>query len=155
MDYIETNIYNFRELLNDSIVTFEYKKKDGTIRTARGSICKKLIQNMFPHNGDEIKLEKKIVDLIIKLHDYENIFDYALENEVIFETEDDDYYYFYPKKRMKTPNENQTCYFDLDKNQSRSFLNENFLGITKIERLCLQEDNTIESINLEDIQTML
>lgn len=132
MEYFENITIDYlKEKLNDSIVVFDYKKKDGTIRTARGTVSKKII-NEYQEPG-EIKLQKKFVDIIIKEHKYNDVFEYASENDCVFIDSDDTYYYFNIKKRYREPNPNQTVYFDLDKMCTRSFVNENYIGIIKVE----------------------
>lgn len=134
MEYINTDLKNLKDLLKESVVVFEYKKKDGSIRKSRGTWNKEIVEKLLPPKEPEIKLEKKVVDLIIKEHDYKDISEYSFENNVVFEYEDEDYYYFNPKKRTRVSPEGQTIYFDLDKMSTRSFINDNYLGVIEIEK---------------------
>lgn len=151
MNYISEDLEFFKTSLNEGLVTFKYKKKDGLVRTAIGTINKKIAKN---YKDEIIKLERKIVDIVIKEHLHNNIFDYAENNDCVFLYNDDYFYYFQPKKRMREPNPNQTCYFDIEKQQSRSFLNENFLGIIKIENICLEEKDTTEYTKMDIMENM-
>ena len=50
---------SFQNLLRGNIVKFTYKKKDGTIRYARGSLSKKYVSEYFKKQTDEKKKKYK------------------------------------------------------------------------------------------------
>ncbi|MCM1217725.1 MAG: SH3 beta-barrel fold-containing protein [Lachnospiraceae bacterium] len=134
MDYINTSTSFLKEELKEHVITFEYKKKNGDIRTAKGTLCQSIIDELIqPQEIEFIKLEKKYVDIIIKEHDYEDLIQYALENDVDCCGEEDGYYLFLPKPRKKIKNMNNISYFDVDKKEWRSFLSENYFGLITIE----------------------
>ena len=86
-------------LLNEGEVSFKFKKKDGTIREARGTTCSALIPQEEPKEGEEQKPKRKV-----------------------------------------TLSPNVTRYFDLDKNQWRSFSNDSLVD----------DDETIEGQEVQN-----
>ena len=145
MEYIDTKLYTFKDRLQDSIVIFEYKKTNGQIRKAKGTFVDTVINKVLPelteddvrNNPNLIKLEKKVVDIVIKEHEYEDILEYAFENNVtsICFGDDDEYYYFLPIRKKHKLSDEQVLYFDLDKKDYRSFKKDNFLGILDIIKI--------------------
>ncbi len=84
-------------LLSEGEVSFKFKKKDGSIREARGTTCSNLIPKEEPKEGEELKPKKKVV---------------------------------------LSPN--VTRYYDLDKNQWRSFSNDSLIVDETIEEQKVQ-----------------
>ena len=127
----------FQKLLRHNIITFEYYKSDGSIRIAKGTLNPKAIQaNSVEKEPDYIKLEKKIVNIVLVEHQYESIEEYAQENNVdLVASPDEEYYYFLPKKKHVNREfpKNLISYFDIEKKALRTFKEENFIGFTHIE----------------------
>lgn len=91
------NVDNLKTALKEGIVIFEYEKKDGTKRLAKGTLNENIIPEKEP---DEFELEKDGVDKNVEKN-YENIEEYLKKNkiEIIGESEDGKRYMF---KRVRT-----------------------------------------------------
>lgn len=130
MDYKSTDINFLQEEMKNRIVTFEYKKKDGSIRTAKGTMNEDELPERLP---EKISLEKDVIDELMKAKNIQSLDDYAKENGLKYwGTETDEfksYYVFNPIKTERKVNENQILYYDIEKDAFRSFLKDNFLGI--------------------------
>lgn len=132
MIYKSTNVETLRESLKKDEVIFEYTKKDGTVRTARGTMNPEMLPEQIP---DTVTFECGAINTLMKVKNIDNIGDYARGNGLVLkgidlETEGGPKYVFTPMKRKIK--ENQILYYDLEKDTFRSFLQENFLGIVDI-----------------------
>lgn len=116
-----------QKLLKEGVVTFEFKKKDGSIRTAKGTLNENYIPKVEVEN---ICLHKKEIDILIK-EKYKDLQDYMDANkiELVSISEDNEDYIFKLKKRKVKKNENLIFYYDLEKESFRSFNKENFIRI--------------------------
>lgn len=125
------NIEELKESLKTNVVTFKYQKKDGTERIAKGTLKEDLLP---PKEPDEFELDKEGVDANVG-QNYENIEEYLKKNklEIVGESEDGKKYMF---KRIRKPharNENLVSYFDLEKEEFRSFNKDNFIEVISVE----------------------
>lgn len=130
--YISTEINNLSSSLHTSVVEFEYKKKDGTIRKAKGTLLKERFPNV---QKEEIKFEKETIDLLLKLKNI-SFEEYIKSNGIILvrtETINTKEFYVFNLVSKKKENNDMITYFDIEKNEFRSFSKENFLGIISIE----------------------
>lgn len=125
------NADELKETLKNNVVIFEYTKTDGTTRTAKGTLREDLLPKREP---DEFELEKNAVDTLIS-EKYGSMEEYMNENkiELVGESKDGAAYLFRHKKKTVKKNENVVNYYDLEKNQFRSFKKENFIKIVTIE----------------------
>ena len=130
--YISTEIKDLSNGLHTSVVEFEYKKKDGTIRKAKGTLLKEKLPNV---QKEEIKFEKETIDLLLKLKNI-SFEEYTKSNGIILvktETINTKEYYVFNLVSKRKENNDMITYFDIEKNEFRSFSKENFLGIISIE----------------------
>lgn len=130
--YISTEIKDLSNGLHTSVVEFEYKKKDGTIRNAKGTLLKERLPNV---QKEEIKFEKETIDLLLKLKNI-SFEEYTKSNGIILvrtETINTKEYYVFNLVSKRKENNDMITYFDIEKNEFRSFSKENFLGIISIE----------------------
>lgn len=130
--YISTEINDLSNGLHTSVVEFEYKKKDGTIRKAKGTLLKEKLPNV---QKEEIKFEKETIDLLLKLKNI-SFEEYTKSNGMILvraETINTKEYYVFNLVSKRKENNDMITYFDIEKNEFRSFSKENFLGIISIE----------------------
>lgn len=130
--YISTEIKDLSNGLHTSFVEFEYKKKDGTIRKAKGTLLKEKLPNV---QKEEIKFEKETIDLLLKLKNI-SFEEYTKSNGIILvktETINTKEYYVFNLVSKRKENNDMITYFDIEKNEFRSFSKENFLGIISIE----------------------
>lgn len=130
--YISTEIKDLSNGLHTSVVEFEYKKKDGTIRKAKGTLLKEKLPNV---QKEEIKFEKETIDLLLKLKNI-SFEEYTKSNGMILvrtETINTKEYYVFNLVSKRKENNDMITYFDIEKNEFRSFSKENFLGIISIE----------------------
>ena len=133
------NLEDFKKELDTCIVTFQYTKKDGSIRTAKGTRNTSYINSLIPSSDEDyIKFEKDVVDLLIELKGYSDLSEYTLNNGVEHVKTEQGFYYFKPIKRKKTSSPDVTTYFDIEKLESRSFKNENFIDV--IDTCLIKED---------------
>lgn len=133
MNYISTKINDLSNSLHTSVVEFEYKKKDGTTRNAKGTLLKEKIPNV---QKEEIKFEKETIDLLLKLK-HISFEEYTESNGIILirtETINNKDYYVFNLVSKKKENKDMITYFDIEKNEFRSFSKENFLGILSIKK---------------------
>lgn len=135
--YISKDFEFFTEKLKNNFVTFEYKKKDGSIRRASGTMNPDFVkEHCKPKEPEYWEVEQKVIDVILKEHNYEGIIDYATENKLTFIGVKGDCYVFDKIKQERTKRSidysKQKVYFDTDKGAARSFLIENFLGVVDV-----------------------
>lgn len=133
MDYKSTTIDELKESLKQGIVTFEFKKKDGTIRTAKGTTNASYLEDEL--EDEVITLDKNVVDDYIDFAGYQSIEEYASRNNTKFVGEVNGMYTFETIKKTKKPNDNIVSYFDIEKQEFRSFVKENYMGLVEIEDL--------------------
>ena len=153
---MDINFYNFEELLEDNIITFKYRKKDGSIREAKGTKNSNYIASLCPFDieRDSIKFEKEPIDKLVELR-YEDVNDYAQSNGLsLLYVDDDKYYYFIPQRREKKYNPNVLNYFDIDKKEYRSFIKDNYIGVIDMTIIKDDEEDVIdiENIDIEDVK---
>lgn len=127
------NVDNLKTALKEGIVIFEYEKKDGTKRLAKGTLNENLLPEKEP---DEFELEKDGVDKNVEKN-YENIEEYLKKNkiEIIGESEDGKRYMFKRVRTHRVKNDSLVSYYDIEKEEFRSFRKESFIGIISKEKL--------------------
>lgn len=125
------NTEELKTALKNGVVVFEYTKKDGTKRIARGTLNENLLPETEP---DEFELDKTGVDSLVESK-YGSFEEYLENNKIehIGESEDGTKYLFRHKKKERKKNENIVSYYDLDKDEFRSFNKENFIGVISTE----------------------
>ena len=141
MEPIKIDVTDFKNYLDSHIITFQYTKKDGTIREAKGTRNSKYISDTCPFDleRDSIKLEKEPIDKLVELR-YEDVNDYAMSNDMSLIYLDDEYYYFVLLKREKKFNPDVINYFDIDKKDWRSFRIDSYIGVIMMEKLEKDEE---------------
>ena len=117
--------------LKEGVVVFEYVKKDGSTRVARGTLNEKFLPEKEP---DEFELDKEGVDTLVGVK-YKDMDEYMSLNkiELIGESEDGKNYKFKHKHRKVQKNENLLSYYDLEKEEFRSFDKSNFKKVLMVE----------------------
>lgn len=157
MEALHINLNRFEELLENNIITFQYKKKDGSIREAKGTKNSKYIVSLCPFDleRDSIKFEKEPIDKLVELR-YEDVNDYAMSNglSLLLVPTDDKHYYFVPLKREKKYSPDVINYFDIDKKDYRSFRIDNYIGVIDMTVIKNDEEDVIdiENIDIEDVK---
>ena len=119
-----------KELLNalyNGTVNFEYKKKDGSTRQAKGTLCQIIIPDEHKNN-EELRFDVPAIDTLLKIKNIGTIEEYAESNDIKFIKKENNEYVFVFKKKNK---EDIITYYDLDVNDYRSFKEENFIQIIK------------------------
>ena len=119
-----------KELLNalyNGTVNFEYKKKDGSTRQAKGTLCQNIIPDEHKNNK-ELRFDVPAIDTLLKIKNIGTIEEYAESNDIKFIKKENNEYVFVFKKKNK---EDIITYYDLDVNDYRSFKEENFIQIIK------------------------
>lgn len=128
MGYKSTNVEVLNEELRKGVVTFEYTKKDGTVRTAKGTLNDELLPEKLP---DRVTFDTDAIDALMYAKGINTLEEYAKENGLeylgVAGTLPKFQYVF--KKAEKSHNENQVSYYDVEKDSFRSFTKDNFLGI--------------------------
>ena len=128
MDYKSTSVEALSEKLKEGIVEFEYTKKDGTVRKARGTMLPDYLPEPIP---EEVSFEVEVIDILMKEKNIPSIEEYAKANGLQLKGIDLELekpmYVFTPIKRKH--NDKLFSYYDVDKDSFRSFIKENFLGI--------------------------
>jgi len=130
MGYKSTSVEVLNEELRKGVVTFEYTKKDGTARTAKGTLNEELLPERIP---EKIAFDTEAIDALMYVKNINTLEDYAKANGLeylgIEGTSPNLQYTF--KKAEKSRNENQVSYYDVEKESFRSFIKDNFLGIVE------------------------
>lgn len=130
MSYKSTSVDVLNEELRKGVVTFEYTKKDGTVRTAKGTLNDELLPEKLP---DRITFDTEAIDALMYAKGINTLEEYAKANGLeylgVICTLPNLQYEF--KKAEKSHNENQVTYYDVDKDAFRSFVKNNFLGIVE------------------------
>ena len=128
MDYKSTSVEVLNEELRKGVVTFEYTKKDGTVRTAKGTLNDELLPEKLP---DRVTFDTDVIDALMYAKGINTLEEYAKANGLeymgVVGTLPKFQYVF--KKAEKSHNENQVSYYDVEKDSFRSFVKDNFLGI--------------------------
>ena len=129
MNYKSTSLDDLARMLKEGVVTFEYVKKDGTARVAKGTMNEELLPEKIP---DRVSFDVAAINELMKVKDIPTLEDYARENGLrvfgTIEIEGQQKYVFVPIKAKKV-NEDQFTYYDVEKDAFRSFKKENFKGI--------------------------
>ena len=129
MNYKSTNLDDLARMLKEGVVTFEYVKKDGTARVAKGTMNEELLPEKIP---DRVSFDVAAINELMKAKDIPTLEDSARENGLrvfgTIEIEGQQKYVFVPIKAKKV-NEDQFTYYDVEKDAFRSFKKENFKGI--------------------------
>lgn len=130
MNYKSTSIDDLARMLKEGVVTFEYAKKDGTARIAKGTMQDDLLPEKLPAR---IVFEVEVINELMKAKNIPTLEDYARANGLrVFGMSqiegEKPKYIFVPIKENKK-NENVFTYYDLEKDAFRSFNKENFKGI--------------------------
>lgn len=126
MNYTNNDISVLKEELKKRVVTFEYTKKDGTVRTAQGTMNEEYLPEKIPNT---VSFEKDAIDSLMEAKNIPAIDDYAKENGLKFIELKDNLYIFAPIKKERKINENLVLYYDVEKEAFRSFDKNNFLGM--------------------------
>ena len=122
----DNRIKELMTLMKTNRVSFTFNKKNGEIRNAIGTLCGLYIPSELTQK-EQIKLNKKSVDIILSEHRYQDIYEYASENNVQYIGLDGDNYVFEPISKKHNPD--MIVYFDCGKQAFRSFNKENFVSI--------------------------
>lgn len=109
----------FKEKLQISICVFEYKKSNGEIRRAIGTLCKDLIPPQKSIYDRAISLIKSISESKDILSDYSKVNVFVLANKFLQEIED--------SQSSKKQNDNVQVYYDFEASQFRCFTKTNFI----------------------------
>ena len=129
MNYKSENLDDLARELKEGVVTFEYVKKDGTARVAKGTMNEELLPEKIP---DRVSFDVEVINELMKAKDIPTLEDYARENGLrvfgTIEIEGQQKYVFVPIKNKKQ-NEDLFTYYDVEKDAFRSFKKENFKGI--------------------------
>ena len=129
MEYKSTNIEDLSLELKERVVTFEYRKKDGSVRTAQGTLNEEYIPEKLP---EVINFDVAPIRALMTAKHIWTLEDYAKENGLEYIGKpDENTYSFKPIKKEKKVNENVMTYYDVEKDAFRSFKKDNFLGIVK------------------------
>lgn len=138
MEYKSTNINDLSLELKERVVTFEYKKLDGSVRTATGTMMESYIPEKLP---DVIYLDLEAVDALMKAKNIKTLEEYAKENGLEYmyvsshpETNKTVYVFVPAREKRKLSEETLVSlmtYYDVEKDAFRSFKKDNFLGIVK------------------------
>jgi hypothetical protein len=125
---MEEKIKKLIDHLKEGVVVFEYEKKDGSTRVAKGTLKKELLPPV--KEDEEIIFDKLSIDTLIGIK-YESLDEYMKLNkvELVGETEDGKNYRFKYKKEKRKVNENLQSYYDIEKESFRSFDKNNFKRI--------------------------
>lgn len=130
MGYKSTSVEVLNEGLKKGVVTFEYTKKDGSVRTAKGTLNDELLPEKIP---DRVTFDTDAIDALMYAKGINTLEEYAKANGLeylgVVGTLPKFQYVF--KKAEKSHNENQVSYYDVDKDAFRSFVKDNFLGIVE------------------------
>lgn len=130
MGYKSTSVEVLNEELKKGVVTFEYTKKDGSVRTAKGTLNDELLPEKIP---DRVTFDTDVIDALMYAKGINTLEEYAKANGLeymgVVGTLPKFQYVF--KKAEKSHNENQVSYYDVDKDTFRSFVKDNFLGIVE------------------------
>ena len=126
MNYKSTNIEDLLEEMKNGVVTFEYTKADGSVRTARGTLNDEYLPEKLP---DTLVFEKDVIDALMVAKEILTLEDYAKENGLKFVFCSDHNYVFEPLNKDVEYSSNLVRYYDIEKDHFRSFKKENFLGI--------------------------
>lgn len=130
MNYKSTNVDVLNEELKKGVVTFEYTKKDGTLRTAKGTLNDELLPERVP---ERITFDTAAIDALMYAKGIDSLEDYAKENGLeylgVVGTLPNFQYSF--KRAERKHNENLVSYYDVEKDSFRSFIKDNFLGIVE------------------------
>ena len=138
MEYKSNDINDLSQELKERIVTFEYKKLDGSVRTATGTMMESYIPEKLP---DIIYLDREAVDALMEAKNIKTLEEYAKENGLEYmllsshpETNKTVYVFVPAREKRKLSEETLASlmtYYDVEKDAFRSFKKDNFLGIVK------------------------
>lgn len=127
MSYKSTSVDYLLESLKDRIVVFEYTKKDGSVRTAKGTLNSEYLPEPIP---DIIKFDIPVIDALMSAKNIPSLNEYAKENGLSFVDVDvDNCKYIFSPIKKKVNKENLISYYDIEKDSFRSFIKDNYLGI--------------------------
>ena len=130
MNYKSTDIDTLKDELHNGVVSFQYTKYDGTVRTAQGTLNDEYLPEKIP---DNVYLEAEVIDVLMKEKGIKNLEEYAKENGLehvgLERYEGKICYSFKPARKNKKVNESIVTYYDLEKDAFRSFDKERYLGI--------------------------
>lgn len=130
MNYKSTSVEILNEELKKGVVVFEYTKKDGTVRTAKGTLNDDLLPEKLPNR---ITFDTEAIDALMYAKNINTLEEYAKANGLeylgVVGTLPNLQYEF--KKANKPHNENQVSYYDVERDSFRSFVKDNFLGIVE------------------------
>ena len=125
MNYKSTDISLLTEEMKQRVVTFEYTKKDGTVRTAKGTMNEEYLPEKIP---DQVTFDIDAVNELMKAKNIPTLEEYARGNGLKIAGTIGDKYVFVPITEKKK-NENLMTYYDIEKDAFRSFSKDRFLGI--------------------------
>lgn len=130
MNYKSTSVEILNEELKKGVVIFEYTKKDGTVRTAKGTLNDNLLPEKLPNR---ITFNTEAIDALMYAKNIDTLEEYAKANGLeylgVIGTLPNLQYEF--KKVDRVHNDNMVSYYDVEKDSFRSFVKDNFLGIVE------------------------
>lgn len=125
MNYKSTSIDDLTRMLKEGVVIFEYAKKDGSVRVAKGTMNEDYLPERIP---EQITFDVEAINELMKAKNIPTLEEYARGNGLKVVGTVCDKYVFIPIKEKKK-NENIFTYYDVEKDAFRSFNKDNFLGI--------------------------
>lgn len=111
--------------LHNGIVEFEYKKKDGSTRNARGTLYPEFLPKK---ENEEIKFNVRAIDALLEAKGI-SFEEYTESNNLDFLKKENEKYVFTFKRKKKEKQENKIIYYDLESSSFRSFIKENLIRI--------------------------
>lgn len=128
MNNYKNEIAFLKEMLQQGEVKFSYRKADGTVRTARGTLSK----DMLPKK-EKVRFPVAAIDALMEAKDIKTMEEYAEPNGLVYvgrmDIEGCEPEYIFEHVGRSRNVEGYFTYFDLDKNEFRTFIEENYIGI--------------------------
>ena len=125
MNYKSESLDDLARMLKEGTVIFEYAKKDGSVRVAKGTMNEDYLPERIP---EQITFDVEAINELMKAKNIPTLEEYARGNGLTVVGTVGDKYVFIPIKEKKK-NENIFTYYDIEKDAFRSFNKDNFLGI--------------------------
>lgn len=117
------NVNEVMNRLHNGIVEFEYKKKDGSTRKAKGTLC----SDFLPEKEmEEIVFDIKAIDTLCEIK-HISFEEYMETNNLELLNTDNGKYIFLFRKKKKDKQDGLIIYYDLETNSFRSFIKDNFI----------------------------
>jgi len=119
------NVNELMNRLHNGIVEFEYKKKDGSIRKAKGTLYPEFLPEK---ENEEIKFDVQAIDTLLEIKNI-SFEEYMETNNLELLKKENEKYVFILNRKKKEKQENTVIYYDFENNSFRSFIKENFIRI--------------------------